>query len=164
MQDIIEVINRANDAGVGGSQRDLIQKAIKMLADELGDQAEDAGVARSDTAKMLKEDIMIALGLEEPTTAKYLLTFEDDGDFDLSLNGRFLNNGLLFNSPEQLKNIEIHGPYGSPRTEHTKCHSIERWLSEVVEDFTGPVFKGGGNHSLRITEAPDVVTHPTQIA
>jgi len=67
MQDIIEVINRANDAGVGGSQRDLIQKAIKMLADELGDQAEDAGVARSDTAKMLKDDIMVALGLRQVT-------------------------------------------------------------------------------------------------
>ena len=164
MQDIIEVINRADDAGVGGSQRDLIQKAIKMLVDELGDQAEDAGVARSDTAKMLQEDIMVALGLEEPTTAKYLLTFETDDDFDLSLNGRFLSNGLLFDSPDQLKNIKIHGPYGSPRTARTKCHSIERWLFEVIEDFTGPVFKGGGNHSLRITEAPDVVNHLTQMA
>ena len=86
---------------------------------------------------------------------RYLLTFDDDDDFSLKFRGEFINEGLLFDTVDELREIEITGAYGSPRTENTKCHCIEKWLREACDELGEfPIWKGGGNHSLRITKAP----------
>ena len=90
--------------------------------------------------------------------AKYLLIIETDYDFDVKFRGEFINDGLLFNTVAELKELEITGPYGSPRTENTKCQDFEQWIQEAIDDLR-PCHKGGGSHSFRITNAPKVGSH-----
>ena len=85
---------------------------------------------------------------------KYLMIVEDDYDFRLKFKGEFFTH-LMIDSIEDVKQIEIFGAYGSPRTENTKCGNIVEWLNEVIDvGHLEPTYKGGGNHLLKITEAP----------
>lgn len=55
MKHTIEILKRAEKAGVGGNQRDLIERAIVDLADEFAWQHHEAGTGKKEVLNILRD-------------------------------------------------------------------------------------------------------------
>ena len=89
-------------------------------------------------------------GLQPRRTARYLMQIETDDDFTLMFRGRLYRDGetLELNDVTELDAVEICGPFGSERDEHTKCYEFEQALRYIKQRPDWAFDNTGGNRGV----------------
>ena len=77
------------------------------------------------------------------------LWIETDYDYALEYNGKVYDNDstIYLNRAEQLRDIEILGAFGSPRTENTKCWEFETAVEEIQKN-PNQTYRTFGNRGI----------------
>ena len=92
----------------------------------------------------------------------YGLYVETDDDFSIRYAGNMYYNDfwLYFDSPDELENIEVFGPFGSEHTEDTKSSEFFEGL-EIIKDNPNDSYDStGGNRGIMWYYGDSMVDRP----
>ena len=81
----------------------------------------------------------------------YLMHIETDDDFSIRFRDRLIGGGAInirLRSVAELDNIEILGPYGTPRTPNTKGTELEDAITFIKQHPDWPFDSTGGNRGV----------------
>jgi hypothetical protein len=81
---------------------------------------------------------------------KYILYVNTDDDFSLKYKDKYHHNDIVIyvSDPEELKNIEILGAFGTKLTERTKCLEYKLAVEQILKNPNKIYRQVGGNREI----------------
>ena len=104
------------------------------------------------TSQNLVKFVGVLKGSLEPTpqVSKYSIYFESDDDFSIKFKDKtyYGDEYIFFNSIDDLDEMEVLGPWGGERKEHTKCWEWEEGIKAIKQNPEENYRRLGGNRGL----------------